>query len=256
MLAGLPIPARLFDRDVLISPLTIRDIQALNIHMRQLYLTEHISLLDGTPPDVRKQVVADLYEKARSMSIEHGDGQLFLFTNVDAFCMVLVAYCVKSNPPLAEDWIKEKCCVLNQVTLPSVALLKEIQTAITVSYPKQQDLPKKNESELAKFFDDPDAEAMVRLFRGLAERYHFSMEQIMNMTAFQIHNFLFLLPEEVRRILEMDADIQRMRGNQNAPGQQHTASPPPGSGVVQMDVASYNAWKMQFDAKRRQESSE
>jgi len=255
MLVGLPIPARLFDRSVLISPLTIRNVQTLNIRLRQIFLTQNIDLLDDTPAEIREQVIVDLYEKARSFSMEYGDGQVFIFTNSDAFCEVLSAYCSKTDPPLTNDWIKEKCCAINQVTFPAIKLLKEIQTATTVSFPKHQELPKKQEAELARFFDDVDAESLVRLFRGLAERYHFSIEQVMDMTAFQAHNFLFVLPEEARRIWEMEADMQRMKGNKNETRGGQLTPPAPGSGIVQMSPEEYSRYLTQLKAKKTQEAA-
>jgi hypothetical protein len=245
MLAGIPIHATLFDRDVLISPLTIRGTLNLNIRVRKLYLEENIQLLEDVPDEIKVQILIDLKEKARNLSVDYGDGQLFLFTNANAFCTMFAAYCVNSTPPVTEEWIKEKCCVANQVTMPAVNLLKEIQESTVVSYPKQQDLPKRNEPELAKFFEDADAESLVRMFRSLAERYHFSMEQIFDMTPYQGYCMLAVLPEEARHIWEME---NMHRKNISQPGQK-AAMPPPPPGTVQMSPEEYNAFMMQRRAQ-------
>ena len=243
MLVGVPIPATLFGRDILLSPLTIHVAQTLNTKMRQSYLAQHRRLLENTPEDIKTEVLGDLVQKARTLSVEYGDGQIFMFTNVDVYCMTFAAYCAKSTPLVTEEWVREKCCPLNHVSPQAALLLREVQLAVVVPYPKQQSLPPKNEPELETFLEDPDAEAMVRVFRGLAERYGFSTEQVMNMTPFQTYSYLFMLPEEHRRLLELEAMSKK-----------NTASggdvPRPPAGTTQMTPEEYVRFKAQFDAQK------
>jgi hypothetical protein len=54
-----------------------------------------------------------------------------------------------------------------------------------------------------------DEIAVSRTYKVLAKNYHFSFEQVRNLTTYQIYYYVILLPEEEQELAEMDAALQR-----------------------------------------------
>jgi len=239
-------PFFLFGHLIHVKPLSERDIMELDNHVRSWYLQSVSPATTHLSRDAAVKLTNAAKAKAITFTYRHGEGHELLFTSQFNYSTLIWHFTRRATPSLDISGITDICFKSpdEPVSIDHRLLYYELSASVFRQIPPAPPnaFAKKTKQEKASFLPTLEEEAVVRLYRALAERYHYTPDQIADLTHYQQYWLLFSLPEEVARLAEMEA-LARRSNNTNNAGRITPPPPPRPPGTIQFSSPEeYEAW--------------
>jgi len=251
-MAQAPVPFTLFGTLVWIKPLTERDNIELDNLVRFEYMNKALPNLAHLSPEAKNTYANVAREKSVTLTHRFGDGHSLLFSTQLMYAMAIWYFTRKATPSLTTADVRALCFPRpsDLITAEHRVTYYNVYNAVfrAIPPPPQYALtPKKDkEDEKPTFLETLADEAVVRMYRSLATKYHYTPDQIADLTHYQQYFMVFSLPEEVKQQIEMERAFQQRRGNAGGGRiSKHMTPPPPPtpSGTIQMSPDEFMAWQ-------------
>ncbi len=242
-MAQAPQPFMLFGQLVHVKPLSERDCMELDNAVRFWYLQDHSFSSTNLSREAAVRIANAVKAKSITLTYRHGEGHELLFGSQLNYSTLIWHFTRRATPSLDISSITSLCFkdetepVSQEHRFAYYALSASVFRAIP---PPPPNVFTQKRSDKPTFLPSTEEEAVVRLYKALAERYHFTPDQIAGLTHYQQYWLLFMLPEEAERLAQMEALAHRANASQR--GNIMPASLPKPPGTVQMSPEEYQAF--------------
>ena len=196
-LAQAPVPFQINDRTILLYPIRQGDAIQFDVWLQYQYAKQYGGQVNLLPPQERKAFIARILDEAEKF--DQYSGYRFIISNVDAmvrYVQILTRF----------EWDEQDIRVTlfpdNEITDGTIATVDMMRTAVSRPIPPEPPQPNVNR----KRREYSDEESVVRIYRSIAEKYHWTYQQCLDLTPYQVFWYLYLMPEE-RELME---DMERM----------------------------------------------
>ncbi len=243
-MAQAPQPFILFGRLVHVKPLSERDCMELDNAVRFWYLQSHSLVQTNLSSEAAIRIANAVKAKAITLTYRHGEGHELLFASQLHYSTLIWHFLRRVTPALDIPAITSLCfkdeteSVGHEHRKAYYDLSAGVFRAIP---PPPPNAFRKKQNEKPTFLPTLEEEAVVRLYKALAERYHFTPDQIADLTHYQQYWLLFMLPEEAERLAQMEALAQRANASQHG-GKIIPPPLPTPAGTVAMSPEEYETF--------------
>ena len=220
----------------MLYPLRLRDGLDLDMFLRGLYIRSYGEKAKLIPERDRSAFVSDFGKTLSEISYQRGVGHSVLWGSPTATAH-LVYLLVRGV--FSEDRIKELLFAggLNRESLTAVSEMFNAVICPTPSVPKLNIPPKKPKYEHTALERD------ARIYHTLAKEFHWTYDQVLDLTEYQVFWYLYLYPDERVHHEEMHAMMHRGIGEDGEP----TVT---SSGLLHFNSPEeYEAWKAKQSSK-------
>ena len=244
-MAQAPVPYLLFGKWVYIKPLSERDCMELDNFIRSQYLQSAISSTTYLSREAALKLTAAAKDKAITLTYRFGEGHELLFSSQFNYSTLIWHFTRRSTPSLDIQTITALCFQDSNAPVTSDHRLAYYDLSASVFRaipPPPPNVFSKKTAEKPSFLPTLEEEAVVRLYKALAEKYHYTPDQISDLTHYQQYWLLFVTPEEIAARQELEMSL-RKNVNTVQGGKIQAPPPPRPSGTVQMSVADWEAFQ-------------
>ena len=234
-LAQVPVPYFYKDAVLLIYPLRLRDVLDMDMWLKSRVVKEYHDQVELLPPGEREEFVAGLSDIIAGINGSSGRGYRLLWSNADALLHLAV---LLTRGVVEEDRLRE-LIFPNGLTEESVDVVTEMKRSVWRDLPP---VPELKVVEKKPRYETTKEESEARIYHMLAEKYHWTYDQILDLTDYQAFWFGYMFPEEREHYEDIDAMIHQSKASLEARGAE--ASPSPKPGVIHFNSPEeYEAWK-------------
>lgn len=235
-----PVPYELDRHTLWVYPLRQRDLIDFNTWLKYKYAKQFDDQIKLVPESERAEFVDLALNKIEDFDFQVGIGHEFLYSHID-YLVRFIKLLIRDAPAWADAKLK-KLFFPNGISETSRLLLAEMQQATFCPLPPD---PPQPESDSPRVESTPD-ENVARIFKGLAEKYGWTVDQILDLTSYQIHWMLRLLPEEIAHLEELNKLANKTRKDANS-----APLPTPKAGQIQFSSPDeYFAWLAEKNAEK------
>jgi len=232
-LAQMPVTYYYKGESLLIYPLRLRDVLALDSWLQSRFVKEYYDRVDLVPEEERKEFVDQLGRIIAGISSQSDTGHRLLWGNSDAMCY-LVHLLTRG------EWTEERAAGLffpTGVTPEAQMAIMEMRDSVWRETPEA---PKLNITEKPPKYQHTPEELDARVYHAMASKYQWTYDQTLDLTDYQVFWYSYMFPEEREHYEEMDAMANKRPASGNngrpdvpyQPGTIHFSSP-----------EEYEAWK-------------
>lgn len=241
-LAQMPVPYFYKGESLTLYPLRLRDVLDMDMWLKSRIVKEYYEKVELFPPGEREEFIKEMGEKIAEIDISSGRGHVLLWRNSDAL-IHLVSLLTRGR---VEEKKIQELFFPNGFSDEAVDAILEMKQAVWRDLPP---IPKLNIVEKKPRYEATKEENEARVYHMLAEKYHWTYDQILDLTDYQAFWFGYMFPEEREHYEDLDAMAQQSRASRLSDESEPLPSPKPG--VIHFNSpAEYEAWK----ARQKQES--
>lgn len=219
-----PVTYFIGDDEMTLYPLTFRSINWLNFYTRDLYFQSFVKQIELLPDQIRQDFIAELMTESEGFSYLSGKGQEFFMSN-SRLLTLLIRHLSRFSEEWPEDRIEETL-FSSGITARTKQIIMEMQLVVHRDLP--QSPPLQIPDKQPRYEWTPD-ETIIWHYRSLMEKFHWTPEQMLDITPYQAACYHYLLPSE----REQREDLERSFEDRNdgsgpkplPPGQKHFNSP-------------------------------
>lgn len=234
-LAQIPVPYPYKDEILNIYPLRLRDVLDMDMWLKSRVVLEYHHQIELLPPSEREEFVAGMSDIISDINGSSGRGYRFLWENESALLHLSV---LLTRGMVPEEHLRE-LLFPNGFSEEAVDTITEMKRAVWRDLPP---IPKLNIVEKKPRYEATKEESEARIYHMLAEKYHWTYEQILDLTDYQAFWFGYMFPEEREHYEDMDAMIHQSRVSMEANNAEMPPAPKPG--VIHFNSPEeYEAWK-------------
>lgn len=240
-MAQTPVPFSLSSGNVItLHPLTIGASQEFLTWLQYKYIMQFSSLCVTVPIELQSEFQNTINTSMANFDIKSGIGQEYFLQNEEAL-LHYIEFLTRHDPQWPVDRIKSNILPYG-IEPNAVQLVLDLSSAVTRPIPPPPPMPNIEQ----KHRDYTPEESVVRIYRSLGEKYHWTFDQCLALTDYQIYWYLYMLPEEREQIEELEAMTKSCK-NEYQP-----ASAPTGPNFIHFNTAEeYNMW---LASKKQQET--
>ena len=234
-LAQVPVPYLFKGEEFLVYPLRLRDGLSLDMFLRGLYVRNYGEKAKLIPEGDRSSFISDLGKTLSGISYQRGVGHSVLWGSPVAMThlVYLLVRGVVSEERIRELFFSRG---LDRESLTAVSEMFNAVICPTPSVPKLNIPPKKPKYEHTLL------EREARVYHTLAKEFHWTYEQVLDLTEYQIFWYLYLYPDE----REHHEEIHAMAHRGGEEGEPSVTS----SGLLHFNSPEeYEAWKAKQSMK-------
>ena len=234
-LAQVPVPYFYKGETIILHPLRLRDVLDMDMWMRSRVVKEYYEKIELFPPEEREEFVKEFGEKIAEIDTSTGKGNAILWRNSEALTHLVF---LLTRGELEEKKIRD-LLFPNGFNKESVEVVLEMKQAVWRDLPP---IPELKIVEKKPRYEATKEENEARVYHMLAEKYHWTYEQILDLTDYQAFWFGYMFPEEREHYEDMDAMVQQSRASRAA--RESEPPPAPKPGVIHFNSPEeYEAWK-------------
>lgn len=235
-LAQIPVPYPYKNEILNVYPLRLRDVLDLDMFLRGLYVKSYGTRVNLIPESDRPAFLSDFGKTLSEITYQRGVGHSVLWGSPEAMTH-LVFLLVRGAVP--EDQIRE-LFFGSGLDKDSLTAISEMFNAVICPTPP---VPTLNIPKKKPKYEHTEQERAARVYHTLAKEFHWTYEQVLDLTEYQIFWYLYLYPDEREHHEEMHAMIHRGNGEDGEPSM---ASP----GILHFNSPEeYEAWKAKQSSK-------
>lgn len=194
-----PVYYKAGDEELLIYPLRLGDLIKLNGYIRYRYVTIETAGTEHLDDESRQLFIDDFIKKLDGFDFLSGHGYKFFISDIPS-----LVYYIKSMVRFHPDWTDAKIRDVffsNGITELALVRITEMRLAVHCEAPPN---PTLNITDKPPKYEPTQEEMVAKVYKSLAEKYHWTYEQVMNLTDYQVHWYTHLFPEEREHIEDMD----------------------------------------------------
>ena len=233
-LAQAPAYYHVGDETVLIYPMRIGDLLRVNGYVRDRYVMQETAGIEHLDSQIKREFIDDFLTKLEGFDFLTGDGQMFFLTDLPS-----MIYYVKHLMRFPEGWDDQR---IQQVFFPkgvgdlAVTRIAEMRIALFCETPP---MPQLNITHKEPRYETTKEEQVARIYKKLADSFHWTYQQVLGLTDYQVYWYMHMFPEERQHVEEMDE-----MANKNGPT---------GTGSSRVDVP-YQPGTLHFNSPEEYEA--
>ena len=240
-LAQMPVQYFYKGETLVLYPLRLRDVLDMDMWLKTRVVQEYYDKVELFPPGEREEFIKEIGEKIAEIDTSTGRGYTIMWRNADALVHLVV---LLTRGKVEENKISE-LLFPNGFTEESSDVVLEMKQAVWRDLPP---IPKLNIVEKKPRYEATKEENEARVYHMLAEKYHWTYDQILDLTDYQAFWFGYMFPEEREHYEDLDAMVQQSRATRMAGDDAPDPAPKPG--VIHFgSPEEYEAWKARQNKK-------
>lgn len=198
-LAQAPVYYKVGDEEVLIYPLRLGDLIKINGYVRNRYVRKETAGTEHLDSISRREFIDDFIKRIEGFDFLTGDGHLFFINDLPS----LVFY-VKHLLRFQDGWDDRR---IQETFFPGgvddLALTRIVEMRLAL-YCETPPIPPLNITNKEPRYEATKEEQIARIYKKLADSYHWTWDQVLDLTEYQVYWYNHLFPEERQHIEEMD----------------------------------------------------
>lgn len=194
-----PVYYKVGSETVLIYPLRLGDIIKINGFVRYRYVLRETAGSEYLDDEVKQEFIDDVIERLTDFDFLVGDWHRFFLSDLPS-----LVYYVRHILRSPSDWDDERIVKVffpNGITDLALIRIAELRLSLHCDTPP---IPKLNITDKPPRYEPTNEEQIARVYKSLADKFHWTYEQVMNLTEYQVYWYMHLFPEEREHIEEMD----------------------------------------------------
>ena len=194
-----------FGKEMMIYPLTLRAVNDLNRRVREKYFEKYEESMLLMPESERADFWKAIDERSENLSFQTGDGRTILFSDKAVLATLIRYLCRNSN-----DWSIERIGEVLSSDVSAPEMIFVIDDMLGAVFREPPEIPKINIPDKPSRYEWTSEERVVQLYTILFSKYHWSFEEVMQLTDYQAVWFAYyVLPGEREHIEDMYNDRPR-----------------------------------------------
>ena len=197
-MAQTPVHYRLQDnvRTVVLYPIRQGDAIEFDNWLKYQYVYSLNHQVELLPPSERQPFIEGILNEVERFDHQYGKGNEYLLASIDG----LVRYiALLTRYQWQEPDIRAFFFPNDRISETALQIIDEMRLAVFRQIPP--DPPQPNINRKRREYNEE--EAVVRIYRSLGEKYHWTYQQCLELTPYQVFWYLYLLPEEREQIEEL-----------------------------------------------------
>ncbi|MGI5832955.1 MAG: hypothetical protein ACOX6D_10590 [Thermoguttaceae bacterium] len=226
-LAQIPVPYPYEDEVLWVYPLRMKDCLQLDMYIRSMYIKEYGTKVALIPEGDRETFKKEFGETVAALTHTRGVGQSVLWSSPSAmtYLVFLLLRGAMTEAAIGDLFFS---IGLNQGALLAI---HEMHRSVYIDPPSP---PKLDVPERKPKYSYTSLERVAQIYHSLGEKYHWTYEQVLNLTDYQVYWYMYLFPGEREHIEELYS-VSRSDTNDSSPV---------GSGVIRFNSPEdYERWK-------------
>jgi hypothetical protein len=196
-----------------VSPLTLGDTSELDVWLQYEYLRHLTKPIEQQLPEIREAFLQSIRDAAQKLVYQSEAGYHFYSSKPERIIRVVWQFIYKKTTIPYTDFMT----LCAELKIPELLkILIAVNQCVSRSLPESKTQRNERTSQPS---DEEDNLAITRTFKLFAKEYHFSFEQVQNMTPYQIYYYMALLPEEEQHLAELESMLRR---NEQSPSRIHS----------------------------------
>ena len=194
-----PVYYKAGEEEVLIYPLRIGDLIRLNGYVRYRYIKKETEGIEHLENEIRREFIDDILTRIEGFDFLSGLGYRFFLSDLPSL-LLYVRCLLRAEETTSDEWIR-KTFFPNGIDELAIIRIAEMRVALHIDTPP---IPALNIENKPPKYETTKEEQVARIYKSLADKFHWTYKQVLDLTDYQIYWYTHLFPEEREHIEEMD----------------------------------------------------